>query len=235
MDIYHDPIQRSEQQKLSWEGCGEDLFHPKAGKEDRSIREPGVRQMQIKLLPWRGRYMVDDFRLVILLLMFWFSHMWNGPSVKWYYSRQCFWMMQSIRMGVKLPFKSLPIFLMSFLLLCLSFDLMLPPLHLKVSPPSCPPPRKPLPSMSTSVHDPVPFWPSMSSDVLVFYPSVPQPHSGCLKIPYWWIGWFSNEKCLNFEAESTMTKSLDPKSNSITGFTSLSLSSHNFWECFFHL
>ena len=187
MAIYHDPIQRSEQRKLRWAGCGEDLLHPKAGKEDGSIREPGVRQMQVKLLPWCGRYMGYDFRLVTLLLVFWFSRLWNGSSVKWNHSRQWFWMMQSIRMGVKLPFKSLPMFLMSFLLLCLSFDLTLSPLHLKVSPPSCPPPGKPLPSMCTSVHDSVPFWPPMSSgrvssDVLVFYPSVPQPHSGCLQI-----------------------------------------------------
>ena len=58
----------------------------------------------------------------------------------------------------------------------------------EVSPPSCPPARKPFPAHPTSVHNSVHFWPPMclgrvSSNVFfVFHLLAPQPHHGCLKI-----------------------------------------------------
>ena len=81
---------------------------------------------------------------------------------------------------------------------CCVPDVLLPALPLlpprpfssspEVSPPSCPPARKPFPAHPMSIHDSVHFWPSMclghvSSNVLfVFHLLAPQPHHGCLKI-----------------------------------------------------
>ena len=81
---------------------------------------------------------------------------------------------------------------------CCVPDVLLPALPLlpprpfssspEVSPPSCPPARKPFPAHPMSIHDSVHFWPSMclghvSSNVFfVFHLLAPQPHHGCLKI-----------------------------------------------------